>query len=235
MNIPILITLFRIFSSIFLLFPLTIYYGPNFYLFILFLFVASTDFFDGYIARKYNMTSYIGGLLDPLADKILFLSTTIPFLYLKLISPFIIFGIIMRDFIIMVFREYSQKFNFSLTPSKGAKIKTAFLLVVISFTYLLNKNENSLFNNILNNNYFNILFKIILGFIFYDFINLILNYFKLFKNLKNTFFALIMVFLIKLNFINNLNFLDTIWVIVLIQSYSSLFSYFVEIKNKINI
>ena len=40
---------------------------------ILFLFAGITDYFDGYLARKYNAVSKLGEILDPIADKILIL------------------------------------------------------------------------------------------------------------------------------------------------------------------
>jgi CDP-diacylglycerol--glycerol-3-phosphate 3-phosphatidyltransferase len=41
--------------------------------FVLFFIASITDYFDGYLARKYNATSQIGEILDPIADKILVL------------------------------------------------------------------------------------------------------------------------------------------------------------------
>ena len=41
------------------------------YAFILFFLAGITDYFDGYLARKYNLVSQLGEILDPIADKIL--------------------------------------------------------------------------------------------------------------------------------------------------------------------
>ena len=47
----------------------------NFFLtFVLFLIVSITDYFDGWLARKYKLTSDFGAILDPIADKILVVS-----------------------------------------------------------------------------------------------------------------------------------------------------------------
>jgi CDP-diacylglycerol--glycerol-3-phosphate 3-phosphatidyltransferase len=67
-----LLTLSRIFLAaiIFLLLM-----SPDGYLlaFILFFLAGITDYFDGYLARKYNAVSQLGEILDPIADKILIL------------------------------------------------------------------------------------------------------------------------------------------------------------------
>ena len=67
-----ILTLSRIFFAA-LIFVLLI--SPDGYSFalILFFFAGITDYFDGYFARKYNATSQLGEILDPIADKILIL------------------------------------------------------------------------------------------------------------------------------------------------------------------
>ncbi len=61
------------------------------------IFAASTDVFDGYIARKYNQGSYIGQLIDPIADKAM---------HIGCIVALIVVGYIHWAFVIfLVFRE----------------------------------------------------------------------------------------------------------------------------------
>lgn len=59
----------------------------------LFALAAFTDFLDGYIARRYNQVSTLGAVLDPVADKLLILSTFTILSYLHQVIPawFIIF------------------------------------------------------------------------------------------------------------------------------------------------
>ena len=74
-TIPNQITAVRILLSVvvFVLMPLG-YYLPAL---IIFLIAATTDWVDGYIARKYNLVSQVGRILDPLADKIIICGTVI--------------------------------------------------------------------------------------------------------------------------------------------------------------
>ena len=66
------------------------------YAFILFFIASITDYFDGYLARKYNLVSQLGEILDPIADKILIvfmlfaIAVNLTSYYIGFISAFII-------------------------------------------------------------------------------------------------------------------------------------------------
>tara|TARA_Y100001970_G_scaffold123327_1_gene152884 strand:- start:245 stop:784 length:540 start_codon:yes stop_codon:yes gene_type:complete len=102
---------------------------------ILFFIAGLTDFFDGFYARKYNATSQIGEILDPLADKILII-----FLFFGLavnLSSFLIaFAgslIITREIWISALRDYNARNN-NINATKViyiAKIKTTIQLFTI--------------------------------------------------------------------------------------------------------
>ena len=134
-----LLTLSRIFlgSVIFLLLT-----RPEGYLlaFLLFFVAGATDYFDGYLARKYNLTSQIGEILDPIADKILILFVLFG-LSVNLTSYFIAFMgslIITREIWVGALRDFNARRG-KLDATKVtflAKIKTSIQLFTITI-YLL--------------------------------------------------------------------------------------------------
>ena len=65
-----LLTLSRIFIAI-IIFGLLMLNNYYVLAFVLFFVAGSTDYFDGFLARKYNASSQMGEILDPVADKIL--------------------------------------------------------------------------------------------------------------------------------------------------------------------
>ena len=76
-NIPNVLTI----SRLFLVFPLIIFLEVNrpFYVFILIIIAGLTDYYDGLIARKFNLKTRLGSILDPLSDKVFYL---IPLIFL---------------------------------------------------------------------------------------------------------------------------------------------------------
>tara|TARA_B110000003_G_C16411248_1_gene442333 strand:- start:167 stop:709 length:543 start_codon:yes stop_codon:yes gene_type:complete len=134
-----LLTLSRIFlaAAIFLLLT-----RPEGYIlaFILFFVAGVTDYFDGYLARKYNLTSEIGEVLDPIADKILIVFVLFG-LSVNLTSYFIAFMaaiIITREIWVGALRDLNARKSRSDATKVTflAKIKTSIQLFTIS-VYIL--------------------------------------------------------------------------------------------------
>ena len=75
MNLPNKITLFRIIMlPVFLATGILALYGIPYMYFVsiaLFVIAAVSDYFDGHIARKYNLVTNLGKFMDPIADKLL--------------------------------------------------------------------------------------------------------------------------------------------------------------------
>lgn len=90
----------------------------------LFTLAALTDFFDGYLARKYGNVSKIGALLDPIADKIL-VAATIVILAGAGYMPIFIGGILLcREVAISGLRMAATELRFSIDVSDWGKFKT---------------------------------------------------------------------------------------------------------------
>ncbi|MCB1783180.1 MAG: CDP-diacylglycerol--glycerol-3-phosphate 3-phosphatidyltransferase [Alphaproteobacteria bacterium] len=97
---------------------------------------AVTDFFDGYVARKYNQTSAFGTFLDPISDKI-FVATLMILLVgagriagLWLLPVIVIFA---REFLISGLREFLGPKNVQVPVMRLAKWKTASQMLAIFF------------------------------------------------------------------------------------------------------
>ena len=78
-----------------------------------------TDFYDGYIARKYNLITDLGKLLDPIADKILVIAAFLAFVEMRLIPAWMVAVIIFRELVITGIRI---KIRFPLRRRKNNKV-----------------------------------------------------------------------------------------------------------------
>ena len=98
MNIPNLLTIFRLFLTSF--FIPAIHYGEFRIALWLFVVQAITDLLDGFLARVLGEKTSLGALLDPLADKTMLVSSFIV-LYMKGIVPlWVTFIVLIRDFVL---------------------------------------------------------------------------------------------------------------------------------------
>ena len=98
----------------------------------IFLALSVTDFFDGYLARKYNCETTMGKILDPLADKFLTYSALIALLAAGKIYFYWVVILIGREFFIMGLRHVSLEYDLKNSVSMLAKIKTTVLMMAIS-------------------------------------------------------------------------------------------------------
>ena len=106
---------------------------------VLFLMAGLTDYFDGFLARKFNATSLLGEILDPIADKVL-VTFTLFALSVNLSSYLIGFTgaiIISREIWVSALRDFNSRTNNSNATKVIfiAKIKTSIQLFTI-FIYL---------------------------------------------------------------------------------------------------
>ena len=124
----------------FLIFLIIAFESNYFFAFLLFFLAGITDYLDGLLARKYNSSSDIGEILDPIADKILIIFILFG-LAVNLSSYLIGFMssiIISREIWVSALRDYNARNN-NIDATKViyiAKIKTTTQLFTIS-VYLL--------------------------------------------------------------------------------------------------
>lgn len=99
---------------------------------IVFVLAASTDFLDGYIARKYNLVTDLGKFLDPIADKVLVAAALIVMLVvpnggsaiLPAYAAIFVAVILARELIISGFRMVAASKGMVLAADKVGKVKT---------------------------------------------------------------------------------------------------------------
>jgi CDP-diacylglycerol--glycerol-3-phosphate 3-phosphatidyltransferase len=138
-NLPMQITWMRV-----ILIPvfIMVYYSPwlagedaKFYAAMIFVFAALTDYFDGYLARRWNASTAFGAFLDPVADKlivalaVLMIVVSYQDLWITLCGMIII-G---REIIVSALREWmaNQQLSSVMQVSWMAKWKTTFQLIAL--------------------------------------------------------------------------------------------------------
>lgn len=95
-----------------------------------------TDFFDGWYARKYNMVTNMGKLLDPIADKVLVFITFSVFAYLDVLSFWWIIPIFLREILVTIYRFLFLSKNIVVAATKSGKIKTVVQMITLGIAYI---------------------------------------------------------------------------------------------------
>lgn len=138
-NFPILLTWLRV-----ALIPLVVgvFYLPDLWLSpfekglastAIFIVAAITDWFDGFLARRWDQTSSFGAFLDPVADKLMVAGALLVLVQLDRVNAVIAFVIIGREITISALREWMAQIGASksVAVSSLGKIKTAAQMTAI--------------------------------------------------------------------------------------------------------
>ena len=133
MNLPNKLTILRIVMVPFFVFFLLADFVPHRYLFALILFCAAsyTDHLDGKIARRDNLITNFGKLMDPLADKILVMSALICLVRLDLASAVCVILIMLREFAVTSVRLLAVEQGRVIAANNWGKAKTVSQMVAI--------------------------------------------------------------------------------------------------------
>jgi CDP-diacylglycerol--glycerol-3-phosphate 3-phosphatidyltransferase len=150
MNLPNAITIARILAcpGVFWL-ALSPQASHLFVAFVLFLAAALSDLWDGYLARKHGLITTMGKLLDPLADKLLMVSTFIPFYIVTrtddplwqipwwgIMPLWVVVVIFGRELLVTLLRSWAAQRGAVIASGQSGKIK-AFIQNIFSGSLLL--------------------------------------------------------------------------------------------------
>ncbi len=133
MNLPLTLTILRIFFvPLVVVLLLTQGHDMDIWAVGVFLLAATTDLFDGYLARKRKQITPLGILLDPLADKLLIAAAFISLVELQLVPAWMALIIIGRDLAVTGLRSVAAAEGFALQASDWGKTKMVLEVMAIT-------------------------------------------------------------------------------------------------------
>lgn len=145
MNLPNVLTIFRIvLTFVFIFIFIQDGLGSRILALIIFTAASLTDFFDGYLARKYNLITPFGKLMDPIADKFLILSAFFISMQLQLIAAWMFIVIFVREVVVTGLRLIAMKRGIALAAEGAGKLKTilqivaVYLIIIVTILVQLN-------------------------------------------------------------------------------------------------
>ncbi|MFZ5469980.1 MAG: CDP-diacylglycerol--glycerol-3-phosphate 3-phosphatidyltransferase [Myxococcota bacterium] len=131
-NLPNMLTLGRI--GLIPLFVWFTYDADPLYSFLaafVFTLAAVTDVVDGFLARRWNLVTVVGKLLDPLADKLIVMAALVMMTRLGRIPAWIVIVLLAREFIVTGLRQIAASEGMVIAAGQEGKWKTSLQLVGI--------------------------------------------------------------------------------------------------------
>lgn len=141
-NLPNILTSIRILLvPILVVVLLTKFDGKEFVGLGLFLLAALTDFLDGYFARRWQLVTRFGQLLDPAADKILIAAAFVSLVELdpRVTPSWMVVAILAREFAVNALRSHAAAEQIVIPAGVSGKIKTGAQIVAISLLIIYNQ------------------------------------------------------------------------------------------------
>jgi len=153
-HLPNILSLGRLVATV-LIFVLVLINQPWAFLisFVLFVLASVTDFFDGYLARRYSVVSSLGVFLDLTADKILVCAILIALVQIGSVPAWVVFIIVTREFLVSGLRSMAAAKGHVIPAGMWGKQKTFITLIAMSALLLakgLGASQLSLFPLLLN-------------------------------------------------------------------------------------
>ena len=138
-HIPNTLTIIR-----FLLIPLIVLYiftGNYILAFVFFTISGITDIADGFIARKFNLISNFGKLMDPLADKLTQIATLASLVFTHIIPIWILLIVLLKEFIMIVGASFLYGKDVVVYSKWYGKLATVLFYIAIVVSLLLKQFE----------------------------------------------------------------------------------------------
>lgn len=136
MNLPNKLTMLRI--ILIPIFIVILMQGYSIIAAVFFILAAATDALDGHLARKYNLITNFGKIMDPLADKLLVTSALICLVELGQVAGWMVIVILAREFIITGLRAVAAGEGIVIAAGKSGKVKTVLQMLALSVILLQN-------------------------------------------------------------------------------------------------
>ncbi len=148
MNLPNILTLIRMF-----LVPLYVgvFYneeGMRVWSSLIFIVASLTDVLDGYLARKLNMSTKWGQLMDPLADKCMQLAVILTMFSVGLVPAWFLIILVIKELMLICGSIFLYSKKTYVKANHAGKLNTVFLFVVMTLLLLL-PSMNDMIKNIL--------------------------------------------------------------------------------------
>lgn len=115
---------------------------------LIFLLAGISDLVDGYIARKYDLTTDLGAVLDPFADKLMSFAVLISFTTMKLIPPWVLIAIGIKEIFMIIGSAVSILYhkNTVVHANYYGKFATiSFYIAILSIVFKLNEMLSTIF------------------------------------------------------------------------------------------